>query len=295
MKLRKRSDARENIEDRRGQRVGMGGGLPIPGGAIKGGIPALIIAVVLMLIGGRALNGGGGGGSGLEDLFPQLNAAPEQGSEAPPDVEEEEMVDWTGTVFNDVQDFWDQTFSASGSTYEYATLVIFEDAVQSGCGTAPASAGPFYCPLDKKVYLDLSFFRQLEQQFDAPGDFAAAYVIAHEVGHHIQNLTGVNPEVRRLQQENPSEANELSVKQELQADCLAGVWGYTIFDRNLLEPGDVEEALGAATAVGDDTIQENAGMDINPETWTHGSSEQRVEWFNRGFESGDPGQCNTFD
>lgn len=267
--------------------------------ALKGGIGGLILMVVLALVGGGSLLGGGEGGGGisLPDVLGQVQpGAPAQG-EAPiarEDDSEAELVDWVGYVLNDIQDFWIGQFSAAGSQYEEAVLVVYREAVTSGCGTAPASAGPFYCPLDKKIYLDLSFFDDLASRFGAPGDFAGIYVIAHEVAHHIQNLTGVNPAVRREQQENPDRANELSVRQELQADCLAGVWAYSAFERDLLEPGDIEEAIGAATAVGDDRIQRQAGMQINPETWTHGSSQQRVDWFMTGFDSGDPGRCDTF-
>lgn len=296
MKIRRTGNARKNIEDRRGAAPPRSGG----GMALKGGIGGLILMVVLALVGGGSLLGGGGeGGSGinLPDVLGQLQpAAPAQG-EAPiarEDDSEAELVDWVGYVLNDVQDFWGRQFSAAGSQHEEAVLVVFRDAVASGCGNAPAAAGPFYCPLDKKIYLDLSFFEDLENRFGAPGDFAGIYVIAHEVAHHIQNLTGVNPAVRQEQQANPGKANELSVRQELQADCLSGVWASSAFERDLLEPGDIEEAIGAATAVGDDRIQRQAGMQINPETWTHGSSEQRVEWFMTGFESGDPGRCDTF-
>jgi uncharacterized protein len=172
--------------------------------------------------------------------------------------------------------------------------VLFRDAVRSGCGTASAQTGPFYCPADQKVYVDLSFFDELDQRFGAPGDFAQAYVLAHEIGHHVQTLLGVSGKVRQAQQSNPRQANELSVRMELQADCLAGVWGKSTQQRGVLESGDVEEGLAAAASVGDDRIQRQARGTVNPESFTHGSSEQRMQWFRRGFSSGDVGSCDTF-
>jgi hypothetical protein len=170
--------------------------------------------------------------------------------------------------------------------------VLFTQSTTSGCGPASAATGPFYCPADRKVYLDLGFFAELRSRFGAPGDFAQAYVVAHEFGHHVQTITGVEPQVRRLQQRNPDAANELSVRMELQADCLAGVWAHSAYDT--LEPGDVQEALGAAAAVGDDRIQRTTTGRVDPESFTHGSSAQRQEWLSRGFESGDMGDCDTF-
>jgi predicted metalloprotease len=173
--------------------------------------------------------------------------------------------------------------------------VLFRGSTSTGCGTGSAQMGPFYCPLDEKVYLDLNFFEELSRKFGAPGDFAQAYVIAHEVGHHIQKLIGVNEEVRRLQQQNPDDANDLSIRQELQADCFSGVWAQSTYERGILERGDIEEGLQAATAVGDDYIQrELGGGRVNPDTWTHGSSEQRTRWFQTGFDSGEPASCDSF-
>jgi predicted metalloprotease len=197
-------------------------------------------------------------------------------------------------VLDDVQRSWAQTFSHSDERYPKADLVLFTQSTNSACGGATSAIGPHYCPADQKVYLDLDFFRELRDQFGAPGDFAQAYVLAHEIGHHVQNVLGINEQVQRAQQSGSDDANELSVLLELQADCLAGVWGYTTRDRGILEPGDLQEGLRAAASVGDDRIQAQAGQRVNPETWTHGSSEQRVDWFQRGFESGDPSRCDTF-
>ena len=175
-----------------------------------------------------------------------------------------------------------------------AELVLFEDAVNSGCGSATSAVGPFYCPADERVYLDLGFFRDLRERFGSPGDFAQAYVIAHEFGHHVQHLLGIDEDVRRAQADDPGRANELSVRQELQADCLAGVWSYTAEERGLVQAGDLEEALQAASAIGDDRIQEASGTRVNPESWTHGSAAQRSRWFRAGFEGGEIAACDTF-
>ena len=205
-----------------------------------------------------------------------------------------DLVQFVGYVENDVNDLWQDTFQRSGEQYVRAPLVLFTGATQSGCGAASSQTGPFYCPQDEKVYLDTDFFKELADRFGAPGDFAQAYVIAHEIGHHVQTLTGIESQVRQLQQQDPSRQNELSVKLELQADCLAGVWAQSVYKQGDLESGDIEEGLGAASAVGDDRIQASAGVGVNPETWTHGSAAQRSQWFNTGFTSGDPAACDTF-
>jgi predicted metalloprotease len=194
-------------------------------------------------------------------------------------------------VVGDAQDVWTQIL---GPDYRRARLVLFRGAVQSGCGYAEAAMGPFYCPADERVYLDLGFYDELRRRFGAPGDFAQAYVIAHEVGHHVQNLLGIEREMRRASQQHPDRANQLSVALELQADCFAGVWGYTTAQRDLLEGGDVEEGLAAAAAVGDDRIQQRMAGEVRPESFTHGSSADRVRWFRRGLESGQPSACDTF-
>ncbi len=282
-----------NVIDQRGASPGAGGmaGLPI-GGLAKMGIPGIIIIIVLMVVmGGGSILGGGGSGFGIDPpLETEPGAAADESLPGAPD----EMVQFVSFVLDDVQASWDESFAASGQRYDEAQLVLFTDGVQSGCGFAPSSTGPFYCPADQRVYLDLTFFDELASRFGAPGDFAQAYVIAHEIAHHVQNVTGISDEVRQIQQQNPDEANELSVRLELQADCLAGVWGYTTFERGILETGDLEEGLGAAAAIGDDRLQEQATGRVNRDTWTHGSSEQRVKWFRRGFDSGDASKCDTF-
>jgi uncharacterized protein len=197
-------------------------------------------------------------------------------------------------VLGDVEFTWSGIFKRAGRTYERTALVLFDGATQTGCGFGSSQTGPFYCPADRKVYIDLSFFRELRSRFGAPGDFAQAYVIAHEVGHHVQNQLGISDDVRSEQERNPEEANALSIRLELQADCFAGVWAHSAYEANLLEPGDLEEGLGAAVAVGDDRLQRQATGRIDRESWTHGSSEQRTHWFRRGFDGGDPNDCETF-
>ena len=279
------------------------GGLRIPTG--KGGIAALVVTVIVALLGGsQILGGGGGGGSSqtgidLNDILNGLNdtqqAPASAGDQVPgaPDPDAE-LVDFVSYVLDDVQGTWRDVFAQSGDRYQDAELVLFRDGVRTGCGNATSAVGPFYCPPDRTAYLDLGFFRELNDRFDAPGDFAQAYVIAHELGHHVQKLLGVSDDVNRQQQANPDQANDLSVRLELQADCFAGIWGHSVYNRGVLEDGDLQEGLTAAASVGDDRIQEQAGVDVNPETWTHGSAEQRQTWFNRGFDSGDVAQCDTF-
>ncbi len=294
MKTDGMSDSEENVEDRRGQR---GGRIPA-GGAMKMGIPAVIVAILAIVFGGQ-LTGGGGDGSGvnLPDIFNQLQPAPSAtgGSGVPgaPDAQAEART-FTIKVFNDVQAFWTETFARSGSEYREATLVLFSGGTTSECGAASSATGPFYCPADEKVYIDLEFFDELAVRFDAPGDFAQAYVIAHEVGHHVQAVTGIEPDVRRQQEKGPKSANDLSVRLELQADCFAGVWAFTVYGREFAESGDLEEAIGAASAVGDDRLQKQSTGRVNPDTFTHGTSEQRTKWFRRGFDSGEPDRCDTF-
>lgn len=202
--------------------------------------------------------------------------------------------EFVSVVLADTEDIWGQLFTKMGRRYELPKLVLFSDAVPSACGYNSSAVGPFYCPADRKVYIDLSFFDQLHRQFGAPGDFAQAYVLAHEVGHHVQNLLGISDEVQRLRQRaSQAQGNELSVRLELQADCLAGVFGY--HNRRHLEAGDVEEGMRAAAAIGDDLIQRRSSGYVHPESWTHGSSEQRMRWLRRGLESGDPDVCETFE
>jgi len=207
---------------------------------------------------------------------------------------EERMVQFVSFVLDSAQGYWERTFQAMGGHYERAKLVLFRDAVQSACGLAESATGPFYCPGDEKVYIDLGFYDELSQRFGAPGDFAQAYVLAHEIGHHVQNLLGIEAKVRQLQQRNPSQSNQIQVRMELQADCLAGVWGHETGQMGILEPGDVEEGIGAAAAVGDDRIQRMATGHVNPDGFTHGSSADRVRWFQRGFQGGRVEDCDTF-
>jgi uncharacterized protein len=274
------------IDDRRrmGGFGGRGLGLPIGGGL--GGIGVVVALLVILL-------GGGGGfspGSSL-DPFPTMPAAEGDPLE---ERQGDELAQFVAFVVDDVQDSWARAFAEAGERYQPTQLVLFRQATQSGCGAASAATGPFYCPADGRVYLDLTFFRELATRFGAPGDFAQAYVIAHEFGHHIQNILGISSDVRRAQQEDPDEANELSIRVELQADCFAGIWAHSAFEERLLEPGDLEEGLAAAAAVGDDRIQAQATGRIDRESWTHGSSEQRVRWFQTGFGSGDPNDCDTY-
>ena len=277
------------VEDYRGSGGGsLGGGFPI-GKAGGGGLGLIILLITLFLNGGLP---GGGGSSGFPINLPAAPASPTSGGEQPPASDDEAQ--FVQFVVADVQDTWKKIFAEAGKTYQPTTLRLFTSGIQTGCGAASSQVGPFYCPADKHVYIDLTFFRELQSRFGAKGDFAQAYVIAHEFGHHVQNLLGVSADVNRQQQEDPEAANELSVKLELQADCLAGVWGHSAAQRKLLEPGDLQEGLGAAASVGDDRIQEKTQGRVDPESWTHGSAAERQKWFKVGFDSGDPATCDTF-
>lgn len=254
-----------------------------------GGIGGLIVLLVILFAGG-----GGNLGDALENLQAEAPAGSSARVPGAPDPDKD-LVDFLRAVDVDLQDFWKATFSTAGQEYQEATLVLFTQAVQTGCGIGSAQTGPFYCPVDQRAYIDLSFYRRvLAQDFGAPGDFARAYVLAHEYGHHVQTLLGIDDEVRSKVDEDPGRRNDLSIRQELQADCFAGVWGHSVYRRNLLEEGDLEKALTAAAAIGDDRIQQTTQGRVTPENWTHGSSEQRVRWFRAGFDSGDPTACDTF-
>jgi len=211
-------------------------------------------------------------------------------------AEEKEMGDFVSAVLADTEDTWRVIFREQGATYKDPKLILFSGGVNSACGMASSAVGPFYCPGDQQLYLDLSFFRDLSQRHGAPGDFAQAYVIAHEVGHHVQTLLGISDQVRQAKRgKSTAQGNALSVRQELQADCFAGIWGHAYnTERQRLDPGDLEEALTAATAIGDDRLQRESGRGVVPDSFTHGSSAQRVKWFRRGFESGDIAVCDTF-
>jgi predicted metalloprotease len=285
----KRGRGRDQIEDRRGAGIGGfgagGSGFPIPL-PVGGGIGGVLVAVLLVILFASGILGGGSGGSGgAGSGTGQLSGAPD----ADTDLEE-----FIGFVVDNVQRWWQRDFATDGRTYRVTKLVLFEGQTESGCGLASSETGPFYCPVDRKVYLDLGFFRELRNRFQASGDFAEAYVVAHEFGHHVQMLLGTQERVQEEQRTHRSEANELSIRLELQADCYAGVWAHSAYQQELLQTGDVEEALTAAAAVGDDRIQRSAGGDVNPETWTHGSSAQRVKWLKIGFQYGHAASCDTF-
>src|SRR5215472_4805354 len=276
-----------DIEDRRGDPGGGGGGFGIGGGGI--GIVGFIILLVISLVTGHNFLGAFfGGGAPTQQVEQQQPQTPEESAAESRDFE---LVKFT---LNDVQ-------AKGWPPYQHAKLVLFRGATYSGCGTAEAATGPFYCPADQKVYIDLDFWDDLKRFGGSTADFAQAYVIAHELGHHVQNLVGTEHKVRQLMQQEPSEQNHLSVDLELQADCYAGVWGHVAAEpghagkeKGVVQPGDVDEALRAAAAVGDDHLQKMSGRAVSPETWTHGSSDQRKTWFMRGFNSGDPAACNTF-
>jgi hypothetical protein len=289
----KRNTGFDQIEDRRGQGSGRfgglgGGSIPIPGGALGGGAGGLVVIVIIGLLLFSGVLGGSGGLGGLSSLGGGGVAEP--GGTLQPRNDTDQFLAY---VVSDIQDFWAATFSANGRDYPETVLVLFEGATQSSCGPASSATGPFYCPADQKVYLDLGFFDELTSRFGAQGgDFAIAYVVAHEFGHHIQTVLGVSQAVQDQAAGDPSRRNELSVRQELQADCLAGVWSHSAMAD--LEPGDIEEALSAASAVGDDRIQAATSGRIDPESWTHGSAEQRSAWFTTGYRSGNVGDCDTF-
>ena len=290
-----------NIEDRRGaprrrsaNPFGRGGNLRIPrprGRAVKGGGLSMIIILVVGFFVLRALGidpsllleGGG------------LQPAGQQTRQLSPQ-QQDQMTQFVATVLAETEDTWNGIFQSSGINYQEPTLVLFTGQVSSACGFASAATGPFYCPADQKVYIDLSFFDELARKFDAAGDFAQAYVVAHEVGHHVQNLIGVLPEFNRQRRSmSPAEANRMSVRVELQADCFAGIWAYYTGQKGLLERGDLQEALNAANQIGDDTLQKRLQGYVVPESFNHGTSEQRRTWFSRGYETGRLDACNTFD
>src|SRR5258705_131534 len=263
-----------NLEDRRGSGmapIGIGGG---------------IILLILSLIFGRGI------------LTTGTDVSNEQGGDvglSPADsAREEPTVQFVSFVLDDAQNTWQNMFQRAGAPFQPAKMVLFRSGTMSGCGAAESAMGPFYCPLDQKVYLDLDFFNELDRRFGAPGDFAQAYVIAHELGHHVQHLLGIDSRVRAAQRSNPQNANELSVLLELQADCYAGVWGHSAAERGKLSPGDIDEGLNAASAVGDDRIQRRTIGAVNVDSFTHGSAQQRATWFKRGFDGGRVDACDTF-
>lgn len=263
----------ENVEDRRGS----GGGRTV---ATGGGIGVLVLAVIVMLLGGDP--------TVVLQQSGSMDQQPSNSQPYEPSPEEDQLADFVSVVLADTEDTWNPIFQELGSDYREPTLVLFSGSVNSACGFAQAAVGPFYCPADEKVYIDLSFYEDLKTRHRAPGDFAQAYVIAHEVGHHVQHLTGISDQVHQMQQQvSEIDANQLSVRLELQADCFAGIWAHHADQaRHILESGDIEEALTAASAIGDDRLQKEARGYVTPDSFTHGSSEQRVRWFNVGLESG---------
>ncbi|RUM96967.1 flagellar biosynthesis protein FlgM [Pseudaminobacter arsenicus] len=296
-----------NVEDQRGQGGGFGGGglgrgggfrIPMGGGGVRraggGGLSGIIILIVIffalracgidpleILAGGDGVPGGGGQVTQSEPGAVKSN---------------DEMTQFVSTVLAETEDVWSGIFQAEGLTYEEPTMVLFSGQTRSACGFASSASGPFYCPGDHKLYIDLTFYDQLERQFGAAGDFAQAYVLAHEVGHHVQNLTGVLPKFNQMRQSMvEAQANEMSMRVELQADCFAGIWGHFTDQKGLLDAGDLEEALNAAQQIGDDTLQRRTQGYVVPESFNHGTSEQRVTWFNRGFQSGKLEDCDTFN
>jgi len=275
MQLGRQSD---NVEDRRGMRAGLGGGVGRISGLGLGGV--LVLLALGWLLTGDPMGLLGGGGVPVDSSAPSSSGPPTD----PGGV-------FASQVLADTEDTWTELFKQSGQRYQPPKLVLFSGAVDSACGTNSSAVGPFYCPGDQRVYIDLTFYHELDQRFGAPGDFAQAYVLAHEVGHHVQNLTGVFENARRSA--SRADANALSVAQELQADCYAGVWGFYAAKRGVLQSGDAEEGLRAAAAIGDDRIQRRTQGQVTPETWTHGSSEQRVRWLRTGMESGKPSACDT--
>ncbi len=285
-----RGGSRENLEDRRGEGGGSGGGRP----GMKLGLGGFLLLAVLSLVFKKDFFALVGGGSGLAPSADVSAGSGAPGGGAVVDPQEEELTDFVVFVLNDAQATWKKLLPGVGKSYSDAKLVLFRDGVDSACGYAGSSTGPFYCPGDQKVYVDLGFYSELKERFGAPGDFAQAYVITHEIGHHVQHLLGIDRAMREKQAADPRRENAYSVALELQADCFAGVWGHETAQRGILEKGDVEEGLNAAAAIGDDRIQRSAGRRVSPDAFTHGSSEQRVTWFRKGLETGDVRACDTF-
>ena len=278
----------QDIEDRRDESGGDGGGGFQFGGmhiGIGGAIVLLILSFVFKTNFFALLSGGSGGGA------PAAVSRPNPAR----DAAEKPLVQFVSFVLDDTQKTWTTLLpQQTGKTYRHAKLVLYRGYTQSGCGNAQSATGPFYCPEDEKVYIDLGFFDELRQRFGAPGEFAQAYVVAHELGHHVQKILGIEQKVSQLQENDPRERNPLSVRLELQADCFAGIWAHSTQERQLLEQTDIESALGAASAVGDDRLQRMSTGHVSPETFTHGSSQQRMSWFRKGYQTGSVAACNTF-
>jgi predicted metalloprotease len=289
VRWRRGGDSPDVIDQR-----GAGSGTRIPGGARIGipgglGLTGLLIFILIQVI------GGGTGAQFDVDGFDDRVQAPGGGAIPADQDPERDLKDFSAYVFTNAQGKWDTTFSDQNAAYRRAKLVLYRDGVSTGCGSASSAVGPFYCPADQRVYLDLSFYGDMADQLGASGDFAWAYVIAHEVGHHVQGQLGISEQVRELQRRNPADANDLSVRLELQADCYAGVWAHSVFRAGDLEPGDVDEAVRASQAVGDDRLQRRATGTVDPDSFTHGTAAQRSKWFNAGRTSGEPATCDTFE
>jgi predicted metalloprotease len=276
-----------DIEDRRGSSGGGGFGI---GGAPIGCGGAIILLVLSLLFHKNFFALLGTGSNGTQVSTPAAQSRPVQQT-----PEEAKEVQFISFVLDDVQKTWESIVAQqANASYRHATLVLFRDSTQSACGSAQEASGPFYCPEDEKVYIDLAFYDELKQRFGASGDFAQAYVLAHEIGHHVQKVIGIEAKVHQAMENDPRRAKQYSVRLELQADCFAGIWAHSTQQRNILEAGDVEEGLNAAAAVGDDRLQRMAGRRVNPDSFTHGSSQQRSEWFKRGFDTGQISDCDTF-
>lgn len=292
MKWTRSEKADRNFRDERTGGATSGRGTGGRGGAAAGAGGMGILGLILALLFGGNVFGGAGGtasGSALDSVGTTTTSSSQQSTVDDTDGQ------WFNFLLVDVQDFWVDQFASNGIRYEEATLTLFDTPIRTGCGTARAAIGPHYCPLDKGIYLETGFFEEiLARRFGATGDFAQAYVVAHEFGHHVQGELGISSWVRQQQQANPSQKNDLSVRLELQADCLAGVWALSAQQRGLLDRGDIAEALGAAEAVGDDRIQQSQGQRVDPHTWTHGSAADRQFWFEEGFNTGDTESCDTF-
>jgi len=279
----------DDVEDRRDE--GGAGGMRF--GGIHLGLGGLIIVFILSLVFHRnffALLSGGGDSSAITQQDPAARSAANREQ----DEAEKPLVQFVTFVLNDTQATWTKVLQSEGRQYRHAKLVLFRNSINSACGMAQAATGPFYCPQDEKVYIDLGFYDELKQRFGAPGEFAEAYVLAHEVGHHVQKLLGIEGKAEALQEDSPQSAKAVSVRLELQADCFAGVWAHSTDQRHLLDVGDVDQAMKAAAAVGDDRLQRMSTGHVNPDTFTHGSSAQRTQWFQRGFTGGTIDSCNTF-
>jgi len=287
--MRWRRGSNRDVIDVRGRRSGGfpgGGRVAVPGGLGLGGVVIFLLVSLL------------GGGSGAAFDVPSGfggGAAPPDGGAIPASQDpERDLRDFSAYVFNDAQDAWAETFQKEGRNYRRAQLVLYRQGVDTGCGSASSAVGPFYCPADGRVYLDLSFYRDMSDELGADGDFAWAYVIAHEMGHHVQRELGTSDEVHRLERENPDARNALSVRLELQADCYAGVWADRVYEAGDLDRTDLPEAIRASQAVGDDRLQRRAGGEVNPDSFTHGTSEQRARWFETGRKAGEGSACDTF-